>query len=58
MSTNAVEKLRPLTMAVAIGPQISELPPKPAASENNPAIVVSEVMSTGMIRLRAAYIVA
>ncbi len=39
---------------VATGPQINELPPSPAANENSPAMVVSEVIRIGMTRRRAA----
>ena len=41
-------------MDAATGPQIRELPPNPVARENKPAIVVREVIMTGITRLRAA----
>ena len=47
MSVSVVEKMRPQTIAVATGPQISDLPPSPVARESRPATVVSEVMSIG-----------
>ena len=49
-----LEKASPQTIAVATGPQISDLPPSPSASEDSPAIVVSVVIRIGMMRLRAA----
>ena len=55
---STVENANPQTIAVATGPQISDLPARPAASENNPAMVVREVISIGITRRRAAYTVA
>ncbi len=49
---------KPDTMLVAIGPQRSDLPPSPTASENKPAIVVIVVIKIGITRRLAAYIVA
>ena len=49
-----VEIASPHTIAVAKGPQISDFPASPAASENNPAMVVTEVIRTGTTRLLAA----
>ena len=53
-SVSTVEKIRPQTIAVATGPHSSDLPPSPVASENRPATVVSDVISTGITRRRAA----
>ena len=55
ISVSSVENASPHTMAVATGPQISDLPPSPVASENSPAMVVSEVIKIGITRRRAAY---
>ena len=49
-----LEKDRPQTMAVATGPQMSDSPPSPKASDDKPAMVVSVVINMGMTRLRAA----
>ena len=51
---NTVENARPQTIAVATGPQINEVPAKPVANENKPAMVVSEVINTGITLLLAA----
>jgi len=45
---------RPNTMLVATGPQSSDLPPRPVASEKSPAIVVSVVIRMGITRRLAA----
>lgn len=45
-------------MEAATGPQISELPPRPVASENNPAIVVMEVIIIGTTRRLDAAMIA
>ncbi len=51
---NTAEKSKSQTIEVATGAQISDCPPKPVASENNPATVVNVVIIIGNIRLRAA----
>ena len=53
-NVNRLEKASPQTMAVATGPQISDSPPSPKASDDKPAIVVNVVINIGMTRLRAA----
>ena len=60
-TTNRVRtelKPSPQTIAVATGPQINEDPPRPAARENNPAMVVITVITIGTTRRRPAYTVA
>ena len=46
-----VETVKPHTMEAATGPHNRECPPRPVARENNPAIVVRDVISIGMTRL-------
>ena len=41
---NTVENINPHTIADATGPHNNDLPPRPTASENKPAIVVNEVI--------------
>lgn len=53
-----VENANPQTMTVATGLHTKDFPAKPIARENRPAIVVSEVIQTGITLLLAAYIVA
>ena len=57
-NVSRLEKASPQTIAVATGPHISDSPPSPSASDDNPAIVVKVVINIGMTRRRAAYIVA
>ena len=49
-SVNTDAKASPATMLDATGPHSKELPPSPAARENNPAMVVEVVMRMGMTR--------
>ena len=53
-----MEKPIPQTIEAATGPQMSEWPPSPNASENRPAIVVVLVMMIGTTRRRAANTIA
>ena len=55
---SALATTRPATILEATGPQISDFPPSPTASENRPAMVVVVVIRIGITRLRAAYTVA
>ena len=45
-----VDTPNPHIIEEATGPQSSELPPNPVARESKPAIVVNEVMMTGITR--------
>ena len=53
-----LDTISPHTMEAATGPQISELPPRPVASENRPAMVVNDVIMIGIILLLAAATIA
>ena len=49
-----VENTRPKMMVLAIGPQITDLPPRPRAVGVVPAMVVSDVRRIGRRRVDAA----
>ena len=43
-----MEKIRPKIIVLAIGPQTTDVPPKPIAVGMSPAIVVTEVRRIGL----------
>jgi hypothetical protein len=51
---NTEATARPATILDATGPHNKDLPPKPAAKENKPAMVVVVVIMTGTTLLLAA----
>ncbi len=53
MSAVRVENTSPKIMVLAIGPQITDVPPRPIAVGRRPAMVVTEVRTIGRSRVVA-----